>query len=209
MPLDPAALPLLLAGPILRRVEADLVSVWIATSRACNAVLLLFDGGDVVGSRTEDEDQRATWVSAPQPTRQIGANLHVLTVVLDLRTPGGNAARSAGATLQANQIFSYDLKLFERADPARPKNLRALELLEGSAPLGYEPGELPSFRTCPQELDQLVPSPLFRSTARGRSIHRRESVHSADVRPSYDAAQAGVAERAAFTRVSSPRRQTG
>ncbi|HEU4694465.1 MAG TPA: DUF6603 domain-containing protein [Vicinamibacterales bacterium] len=156
MPLDPAALPLLLAGPILRRVEADLVSVWIATSRACNAVLLLFDGRDVVASRTEDEDQRAKWVSAPQPTRQIGANLHVLTVVLDLRTPGGNAARSAGATLQANQTFSYDLKLFERADPTRPKNLRALELLEGSAPLGYDPGELPSFRTCPQELDQLV-----------------------------------------------------
>ena len=105
MPLDPAALPPLLAGPILRRVEADLVSVWIATSRACNAVLLLFDGGDVVASRTEAEDQRAKWVSAPQPTRQIGANLHVLTVVLDLRTPGGNATRSAGSTLEANHTF--------------------------------------------------------------------------------------------------------
>ncbi len=44
MSLDPAALPPLLAGPILRRVEADLVSVWIATSRACNAVLLPSSG---------------------------------------------------------------------------------------------------------------------------------------------------------------------
>src|SRR5205809_277478 len=31
MPLTPAALPPVLAGPILRRIEVDLVSVWIAT----------------------------------------------------------------------------------------------------------------------------------------------------------------------------------
>jgi hypothetical protein len=50
MPLNVADLPLLLAGPILRRVESDLVSVWIAKSRAFNVSLLLFDDGDIVGS---------------------------------------------------------------------------------------------------------------------------------------------------------------
>ena len=56
-------------------------------------------------------------MSAPQPTVQIGAHLHVLTVVLDSWTPGGNAARSGGATLEANHTFSYDIQLIERADP--------------------------------------------------------------------------------------------
>ena len=156
MPVNPAALRPLLAGPILRRVESDLVSVWIATSRACNVSLLLFDGADIVGSRNEQDDLRAKWVSAPQPTVQIGAHLHVLTVVLDLRTPGGNAARSGGATLEANHTFSYDIQLIERANPAQQHNLRSLGLLDDPTPLGYDPEELPAFRTCPQELDRLV-----------------------------------------------------
>ena len=105
MPVDSAALRPLLAGPVLRRVESDLVSVWIATSRACNVSLLLFDGADIVASRNEQDDLRAKWVSVPQPTVQVGAHLHVLTVVLDLRTPGGNASRAAGTTLEANHTF--------------------------------------------------------------------------------------------------------
>jgi Family of unknown function (DUF6603) len=156
MPVVPAALPPLLAGPVLRRVESDLVSVWIATSRACNVSLLLFDGADIVASRNEQDDLRAKWVSEPQPTVQAGAHLHILTVVLDLRSPGGNASRSAGATLEANHTFSYDLRLIERADPTRIHNLRSLGLVADPIPIGYDPEELPSFRTCPQELDRLV-----------------------------------------------------
>ena len=135
MPLSPATLPLLLAGPILRRVESDLVCVWIATSRACNVSLLLFDGGDVVASRNDSDDLRAKWVSALQPTRQVGANLHVLAAVLDLRTPGGNAVRANGSTLAADSTFSYDLQLIERANPTQRHNLRSLHLLEGLTPL--------------------------------------------------------------------------
>ena len=156
MPVDPAALRPLLAGPVLRRVESDLVSVWIATSRACNVSLLLFDGAEIVASRNEQDDLRAKWVSVPQPTVQVGAHLHVLTVVLDLRTPGGNASRAAGTTLEANHTFSYDLQLIERADPTKTHNLRSLGLVADPTPIGYDPEELPSFRTCPQELDRLV-----------------------------------------------------
>lgn len=80
----------------------------------------------------------------------------MLTVVLDLRNPGGNATRSSSATLEANHTFSYDLQIFDRRDPTTPINLRALGLLENPVPLGYERDELPAFRTCPQELDRLV-----------------------------------------------------
>ena len=156
MPLDPVALPLLLAGPILRRVESDLVSVWIATSRACNVSVLLYVGGDVIASEDANDDLRARWVSDLQPALQIGANLHVLTAVLDLRTPGGNAVRTSGTTLVPDQTYSYDLQIFERANPAQRQTLRTLGLLTGPTPLGYDPDELPSFRACPQELDRLV-----------------------------------------------------
>jgi hypothetical protein len=156
MPLDPSALPLLLAGPILRRVESDLVSVWVATSRSCDVSLWLYVGGDVVASENPFHDPRAAWVSRPQRTLQVGANLHVLTVVLDLRIPDGNAERSSSATLDANHPYSYDLQLLDRTLTGQPHTLRSLGLLEGSFPLGYDPEDLPAFRTCPQELDRLV-----------------------------------------------------
>ena len=87
MSLAPGDLPLLLARRVMRRVEADLVCVWIATSGPCNASLLLFDGGDVAASDTPLGDLRAEWVSAMQPTLAIGPHLHVLAITLDLRTP--------------------------------------------------------------------------------------------------------------------------
>src|SRR6185503_16407807 len=116
MSVNPADLPLLLAGPVLRRVESDLVCVWIATSQPCNATLLLFDGGDVAASDTPLGDLRAEWESDVQATLPIGLNLHVLAITLDLRTPGGNAVRSNGALLP-NRTYSYDLSFFTHADP--------------------------------------------------------------------------------------------
>lgn len=155
MPIGPAELPLLLAGPILRRVESDLVCVWIATSQRCNASLLLFDGADVVASDTPLGDLRADWVSDVQPTLQVGAHLHVLSITLDLRLAGGNAVRSSGSLLP-DHPYSYDLNLFAANDPTMRQTLRTLGLLENPVPLGYDRGELPTFRTPPAERDKLV-----------------------------------------------------
>ena len=88
MSLAPGDLPLLLAGPVLRRVEGDLVCVWIATSQPCNASLLLFDGGDVAASDTPFGDQRAEWVSDVQATLPIGPHLHVLAITLGMGPRG-------------------------------------------------------------------------------------------------------------------------
>ena len=155
MSLAPGDLPLLLAGPVLRRVEADLVCVWIATSQPCNASLLLFDGGDVAASDTPLGDQRAEWVSDVQPTLPIGPHLHVLAITLDLRTPGGNAVRTNGALLP-NRTYSYDLNFFTRDDPATRHTLLTEGLLDDPVPLGYDRGELPSFVTPPDQREQLV-----------------------------------------------------
>src|SRR4029453_2167316 len=155
MSLAPGDLPLLLAGPVLRRVESDLVCVWIATSKPCNASLLLFDGADVAASDTPLGDLRAEWVSDVQPTLQVGEHLHVLALTLDLRSPGGNFVRSNGP-LQANRPYSYDLNLFARDDPATRHTLRTLGLLDDPLPLGFDRGELPGFLTPPAERDKLV-----------------------------------------------------
>lgn len=155
MSLASGDLPLLLAGPVLRRVEADLVCVWIATSQPCNASLLLFDGGDVAASDTPLGDQRAEWVSDVQATLRLGPHLHVLAITLDLRTPGGNAVRTNG-TLLSNRTYSYDLNFFTRADPATRHTLLTEGLLDDPVPLGYDRGELPSFVTPPDQRDQLV-----------------------------------------------------
>ena len=175
MPLNAADLPLLLAGPILRRVESDLVSVWIATSRACNVSLLLFDDGDIVGSSNPANDPRAKWVSAVQPTLQIGANLHVLTVVLDLRNPGGNATRSHGATIDADRIFSYDLQLIERANPTRQHNLKIARPARSPHAARIRPRRIAVVPNVPngtrfaRHRSRLLPATLHGSTARGRS----------------------------------------
>src|SRR4051812_38346864 len=155
MSLAPSDLPLLLAGPVLRRVEADLVCVWIATSQPCNASLLLFDGGDVAASDTPLGDLRAEWVSDVQATLRIGPHLHVLAITLDLRTPGGNAVRTNG-TLLPNRNYSYDLNFFTRDDPATRHTLLTEGLLNDPVPLGYDRGVLPGFVTPPDQREQLV-----------------------------------------------------
>src|SRR4030095_6877399 len=73
------ALPLILAGPVLRRVEPGLVSVWLALSKACSVQLSLFENlasaGDVPKiSRDVDKVD-----SIP-----IGDNLHVAVVMMKL-----------------------------------------------------------------------------------------------------------------------------
>ncbi len=40
---DSGALPIILAGPILRRVEPTRVCIWIATSRAVSVMGLVYD----------------------------------------------------------------------------------------------------------------------------------------------------------------------
>ena len=44
------SLPLVLAGPILRRVEPNLVSVWIALSRPASVTLTLWEGRTKAGA---------------------------------------------------------------------------------------------------------------------------------------------------------------
>src|SRR5438552_19014300 len=83
-----AALPLLLAGPIVRRVTARSVSVWVALSEEADVTLSLWDQAIVAGA--EDGVFVPTdpaLHSASRHTIRIGSKLHFAVVTVDISPP--------------------------------------------------------------------------------------------------------------------------
>jgi hypothetical protein len=152
------ALPLIVAGPIVRRVEPKLATVWVALSVAGTVTLDIYQGR-TTASNTGAPD----FTSGPVPTKPFGANLHAEAITV---TPDG-------AGFNPNTTYAYDLR-FDLAD-GRSFDLQGLGLLQDetsqtgrtqggwvddTAPLnlalGYAPDELPTFLTCPSDLKDLV-----------------------------------------------------
>jgi hypothetical protein len=68
-----STLPLVLAGPILRRVEKDSVSVWVALKEARTLTLTVYDDGNQV-----------IMTSAARPTVALGVHLHIALITAKL-----------------------------------------------------------------------------------------------------------------------------
>lgn len=137
-------LPLILAGPILRRVEPALVSVWVALREQCTVKLSLWEGGQVKSG------ERTPLRSGPDPampTVRVGNQLHLAVVTLKL---------PAAQALTPGRIYSYDLTC---QTASGTQTLQSLGLLKDEPgkhlALGYETNVLPSFATCPPALNQL------------------------------------------------------
>jgi hypothetical protein len=80
------ALPLLLAGPILRRVETNLVTVWVALSQPARVTLSVWEGLVAAGT----DGAFATSVDPETVnTRRIGERLHL--GLLTVRLPESSA----------------------------------------------------------------------------------------------------------------------
>jgi hypothetical protein len=147
------ALPLMLAGPILRRVEPNLVAVWVALSRAATVKLTLWQGlKDGVAAAVAHDT-----TPIPVAARRIGDSLHVALVTLKL-------AKTPQKTLVPGINYSYDLEIVET--PGGVKHTLATLGLLGTVhqedvpgvnhePLGYGAGLLPSFSLPPAELADL------------------------------------------------------
>lgn len=128
-------LPLILAGPILRRTESNSVTVWVALKERKNVTLTISDAstptvGILRGQRT---------------TVQLGPNLHVVAVTA---TPIGTQV------LQPGQTYVYDLN-FDGSSLRDANILNRAGSYEGFN-LTYEGGPgLPSFSLPPNDLNQL------------------------------------------------------
>lgn len=134
------SLPLVLAGPIVRRVTAESAAVWVATRFPCTVTLQLFRGSTSIGTGT------------PTPTVPIGTQLHMVVVTapipvgtrddirydIDFQSSGGGPSGQlfspriiASTATDARRILTYDPEPFT------------------TAPTG------PSFRTPPSVVDEI------------------------------------------------------
>ena len=150
--------PLILAGPILRRVEPRRVSVWVALSAARTVTLHVFQG-IVAGSGAGLITSPAPVYTGSRTTMGIGPKLHICVV---------SAEMPAGNPLQPGTVYSYNLQFSPFDQPPPPvglpdTDLQTLAILrdESAGPrphlaLGYVPNQLPSFATPPPDLRDLI-----------------------------------------------------
>src|SRR5882672_3923508 len=140
----PPAWPLLLCGPMLRRVEPTAVSVFVALKHAREVALTVYDGAAIVAQGTA-------------ATLGLGTYLHV-TVVTATPTAG---------TLVPGKIYTYDVAFTAGAGTDPLDTDRAVKtlasanlagpgsLLEGTLALGYVPNAKPGFALPPADLKDL------------------------------------------------------
>ncbi len=135
-----------LAGPIVRRVATDRVSVWVALGVGAEVTLSVYAHSQVAGA------ERTPLAQATTQTVRLGKSLFCALATVELAT---------GEHLQPGLIYDYDISLKGAGGAA--KRLGALGLLEEGTinghrhlPLGYERGLLPSFVVAPAKAEDLV-----------------------------------------------------
>jgi hypothetical protein len=150
-------MPLVLAGPILRRVEPSQVSVWIALSKSAMVALRVWEG-----IATSDAANVYMSSAQPVPTVRVAANLHIVVVTISSDAPDPVVAAATFKTLKPETVYTYDLVV--RFDgQTHDDNLTTLGMLTASQPtdpvlrlpLGYEPGKLPGFALPPADLSKV------------------------------------------------------
>ncbi len=136
-------LPLVLAGPILRRTEPTAVTVWVALRQPCRVTLRVFEtaaGQGLALGPARLEGTRATIA--------LGHHLHLVAVTATLQ---------AGQPLQSGQIYAYDLHLEPAGSSSSPCSLQQALNADGiSTPISYFDHGLPTFVLPPLAIDDLV-----------------------------------------------------
>ena len=143
-----AELPLLVAGPILRRVEPGLVSVWVATSRACKVRVDLFRGV-VDGSTSGLVTETPALQGAERDAIKAGNHLFVCVAVV----------KADEQKLVPDQLYSYNVVFDVGGTKSDLRSLGLLQDLDSERPqlaLGFTVGRLPSFALPPAALEDVV-----------------------------------------------------
>ncbi|HKE78913.1 MAG TPA: hypothetical protein VKB54_06380 [Solirubrobacteraceae bacterium] len=130
----PDAWPLIICGPIVRRVTTTSVAVFFATSKPVTmATLTVYDGVDA------DRLPLTPQTPGARKTTPLGTKLHVCVV------------QATGLALAPGRLYGYDLQLQTGSGTT---NLAGTGLLSEPVPLGYLPEHLPGF-VLPGPLDTL------------------------------------------------------
>jgi hypothetical protein len=150
-------LPLILSGPILRRVEKNFVSVWVALKQSCTVKLRLWEN-QIKASDAKDDN---IWFSGPDSgakTVRLGQQLHVVVVAVTL---------PEGKKLEPERLYSYDLEIVADGQSTK-ETFSTQKLLKNDPPnvdpdgdhakvlaLGYDEDMLPCVVLPPLELEDL------------------------------------------------------
>ncbi|KQY47622.1 hypothetical protein [Cellulomonas sp. Root137] len=152
-------LPLLLAGPVLRRVDAGLVAVQVMLSEPATVRLTVWEGrvafdttNPPFASSGDDPDPNAPTPHPGEATVRIGEQLHLGLVTARLPP-------ASGKVFQSDRLYSYNLTITgaqNRTDLAElgllgPHTVSGVQV----GPLGYADRMLPSFALPPTTLDDL------------------------------------------------------
>lgn len=137
-------LPLILAGPILRRTEPTAVTVWVALRNACEVMLQVYAteyGNGLVLNQLVLEGKRQTVA--------IGKHLHLVAVT----------AQTKQAPLHSEHIYAYDLtfQIQAASGDCITQTLQQALTTEQTplVPISYFEHRLPTFVLPPQNLNQL------------------------------------------------------
>ncbi|WP_028064029.1 hypothetical protein [Solirubrobacter soli] len=117
--------PLVLAGPVLRKVVPGSVTVWLALKQAASVTLTVVEG----------TTQR---MQGTRHTVAIGTNLHLVAVT------------ATGTALLPGTVYEYDLSFAVDGGPQK-----TLADATNKANLAYDPFKRPSFCLPPPNLDDL------------------------------------------------------
>jgi hypothetical protein len=172
----------ILAGPILRRVEQDLVSVWIALTVKATVRLEIYNGVGEAGSLGPAiTEKTATKDNHDFQTLNVGKGLHIAVAVWE---------PASASALQWGGLYSYDIKI--TPEDGAEVGLKDLGLLAditidptieaggGKHPhlaLGYQANWLPSFALPPANLRDLK---MIQGSCRGTNGHGRDAMAPVD-----------------------------
>lgn len=130
-------LPLIITGPILRHVQTNEVTVWLALKQPDTVTLRVFTTEEGNGSKLA-----TPILESQQQTIALGKNLHVLAIT---------ALPLLDNVLIPGHVYAYDL-YFHKAD----LNLvQAINSQANSSRISYFAHQLPTFSLPPQDLNQL------------------------------------------------------
>ncbi|MAT42821.1 MAG: hypothetical protein CL609_10795 [Anaerolineaceae bacterium] len=139
-------LPLILAGPILRRTETNSVTVWIALRNPYDVTLKIYDQD--WQSDNQDPPDRVYLQGTATP-RQIGDHLLIVAVTANV-----------GRNLVPDQTYFYNIWFDDPTDPTAPSlNLNSADVVASeNGPhelINYPNHNLPSFSIPSNDLNKL------------------------------------------------------
>jgi hypothetical protein len=140
-----SALPHIIGGPIVRRIEPNLVAIWVATKEAANIELTIWQGF----TDRDEVDAKPIVQRVSQDTVRIGKHLHMTVMTMKVRDEN---------TLQPEEIYSYNMKFTwenETVDDFGSLGLLDVADTFSNTAISYQVDQLPSFVLPPRELKDL------------------------------------------------------